>query len=172
MLGLVAVYPYFYLVIRYIWLLIQVNHSIADDVMFRFSSKRLNAGFFLLALLFIIGCGHYVRPTIAQATAGSYQLDQYWTTAISDDNPKGTILVNEINPDLISISVTGTSGKTKFVYNYPTVDVVLTGQNAFDQDMFSLIYKGKYLGQAGSDGISRFIEIYPTPRITIRAIEY
>ncbi|WP_080057508.1 hypothetical protein [Spirosoma aerolatum] len=137
-----------------------------------FSVKRLCSSFALPILLLVIGCGHYVRPSIAQATAGSYQLDQYSTANLSDNNPTGTIQVTEISPDLINITVMGTSGKTKFTYTYSNVDVVLTGQNAFDQDMFSLIYKGKYLGQAGSDGISRFIEIYPTPRITLRAIEY
>lgn len=140
--------------------------------MLRSSLTRLRTGFVLAVLLLGIRCGHYVRPSIAQATVGSYQLDQYATATFADDNPKGTIQVNEISPDLISITATGTSGKTKFTYTYPNVDVVLTGQNAFDQEMYTLLFKGKYLGQAGSDGISRFIEIYPTPRITLRAVEY
>ncbi|GAB4036168.1 hypothetical protein [Spirosoma gilvum] len=137
-----------------------------------YTIKRVLTGVFSVGFLLLSSCGHSVTPSSSLATAGSYQLDRYSNASFLDHSPKGSLQVEDITSESINITAKGTAGKIKFNYYYPKVEVVFTGQNAFDQDMYALLYNGIYLGQAGSDGISRFIEIYPTSRITLRAVEY
>ncbi|GAB3959393.1 hypothetical protein GCM10028805_55420 [Spirosoma harenae] len=138
--------------------------------------NHLQKSFFVLVSigsLFLSGCGHTsVRPHVASATVGAYQLTQYTTESLADNQPKGTIRVDELTSEVINITITGAVGKTPFNYFFENVDVVFSGQNAFDQDMYVLLYNDEYIGQAGSDGLGRFIEVYPTSQITLRAAEY
>lgn len=121
----------------------------------------------LLSCYVLSSCTQSVSPTSIFDVVGSYEITEYQTTSLLDETPTGTVSVTQVDNQHVTILVKGTSGKTKINYSYSGVTVV-----AYDKEAYSLQYKGKQIGLAGNDGISRYVSLYPTNTITIQAVEF
>ncbi|QMW05466.1 hypothetical protein [Spirosoma foliorum] len=120
-----------------------------------------------ISFYLISSCTQSISPTTVFDVVGSYELTEYQTTSLIDETPTGTVSITQVDNQHVNILVKGTSGKTKINYSYSNVTVV-----AYDKEAYSLQYKGKQIGLAGNDGISRYVSLYPTTTITIQAVEF
>ena len=125
----------------------------------------------IICCLFIgltLGCGpSSVDSDNALSVAGSYQLTEYSVSGKLDDNPTGEVTVKRVDNQHVSIIVKGTSGKTKLAYSFPSVTVF-----NLEKDYYSLLVKGKSLGEAGTDGISHYVTLRPSATIVIKSTEF
>ena len=127
--------------------------------------------FFWLGWAILNACHPAVDASTAYNVAGIYQLVGYTTPTISDDNPNGTVSAALIDEQHISLVVKGTSGKTKISYSYANVLVSTTGQTSPGRDSYRLLYKGRQIGVASNDAISRYINVSPSSGIQLTSIE-
>ncbi len=115
----------------------------------------------------LIACDSGIDSDNGFAVAGSYQLIGYIAPGKSDENPTGEITVKQLDNQHVNIQIKGTAGNTKITYSYPTVVVV-----SLARDQYILQVKGRTIGEAGNDGISRYITVKPTSSIVVKAIEF
>lgn len=59
------------------------------------------------------------------------------------------------------------SGKTRISYSY--TNVVVDGPGP---DSYVLLYKGHTIGEAGNDGLNRYLTLTPNSSVVIKSIEY
>ena len=122
----------------------------------------------LAACLFLAGCSEpAIGPGTASAINGLYQFVEYATATSLDTNPTGTATVTATDDTHVAILVKGVSGKTRVTYSYTNVIVDGPGPDAY-----SLIYKGHTIGEAGNDGLNRYLTLTPNSSIIIKSIEY
>jgi hypothetical protein len=117
--------------------------------------------------LFLAGCSSSIGPETAPLITGSYLFAEYTTAITLDTQPTGTATVTATDDSHVSILVKGTSGKTKISYSYTNVSV-----NGPGPDAYSLVYRGKSIGEAGNDGLNRYLTLNPTASTMLKAIEY
>ncbi|QJD79328.1 hypothetical protein [Spirosoma rhododendri] len=122
---------------------------------------------FLAASLSLASCATAIGPETAPYITGSYSFAEYTTATASDIQPIGTAVITATDDSHVSILVKGTSGKTRISYSYSNVSV-----NGPGPDMYTLLYKGKPIGEAGNDGLNRYLTLTPTSSIILKAIEY
>ncbi len=127
-------------------------------------NKRI---YIFLSLGLLIACDSEIESDNAFAVAGSYQFIEYQAPGKADDNPTGDVIVKQLDNQHVNIQVKGGAGSTKVAYSYPSVVVV-----SLARDQYILQVKGKTIGEAGNDGISRYVTIKPTSSIVIKAIEF
>ncbi|GAB3037985.1 hypothetical protein [Spirosoma pulveris] len=124
-------------------------------------------------MIFVLSACHpSVDPCTACSVAGSYQLITYSSATSSDDNPTGTTIATQVDPQHVTIVVKGNSGKLKLNYTYSNVLVKVSDPTAIPQTSYTLLYKGHPIGEAGSDGISRYLDLTPSSLIRISALEF
>lgn len=82
-------------------------------------------------------------------------------------NPTGTATVTTTDDTHVSILVKGISGKTRITYSY--TNVVVDGPGP---DAYSLLYKGRSIGEAGNDGLNRYLTLTPASNVILRSVEY
>lgn len=129
--------------------------------------------FLRLSLLLLMGGCHDTPDTpTAFNVVGTYQLVGYVNGSNADDNPNGTLVLNQIDNQHVSITAKGTSGKTKIAYTYSNVSVVESAPINSGQNAYNLLYKGKQLGIASNDGISRYVDLFPSSTVTLKAVEF
>ncbi len=121
----------------------------------------------LAVSLFLAGCSSAIGPETAPLITGMYSFAEYTTATASDIQPLGTATVTATDDSHVSILVKGTSGKTKISYSYTNVSV-----NGPGPDAYTLLYKGKSIGEAGNDGLNRYLTLTPATSIILKAIEY
>ena len=120
-----------------------------------------------LFLGLILGCAPSVESDTGLAVAGSYQLTEYSASGKLDDNPTGEVTVKRVDNQHVSIIVKGTTGKTKLNYSFPSVTVINS-----ERDYYTLLVKGKSIGEAETDGISHYVTLRPTTAIIIKSTEF
>jgi hypothetical protein len=59
------------------------------------------------------------------------------------------------------------SGKTRVTYSYTNVIVDGPGPDAY-----LLLYKGHTIGEAGNDGLNRYLTLTPATNVILKSIEY
>ena len=117
-------------------------------------------------------CHPTVDASTAYNVAGSYQLISYTTPTIVDDDPTGTVSAALLDEQHVNLVVKGTSGKVKISYSYANVFVASADPANPGQDSYTLLYKGRKIGVAGNDAISRYIELYPSTSISLKGVEF
>ncbi|MVM37411.1 hypothetical protein GO730_06865 [Spirosoma sp. HMF3257] len=134
----------------------------------------MKKGFYwsVVGLILLSSCHPSIEVSTAYNVAGIYQLTGYTTSTTGDDNPDGTMNATLIDEQHINLIVKGTSGKVKINYSYANVLVVRANQTTVGQDTYNLLYKGRQIGIAGNDAISRYVELYPSATITIKGVEF
>ncbi|WP_288424973.1 hypothetical protein [uncultured Spirosoma sp.] len=122
----------------------------------------------LAAGLLLAGCSaSAIGPGTASSINGSYQFAEYSTATSLDMNPTGTATVTATDDTHVDILVKGMSGKTRVTYSY--TNVVVDGPGP---DSYTLLYKGHTIGEAGNDGLNRYLTLTPSSSIIIKSIEY
>ena len=127
--------------------------------------------FFLIGLFF----SHCEQPgmePLAFNIAGSYQLLEYNTATASDTNPSGAISITQTDKQHVNVAVKGVSGKMKITYSYQGVVVTSGGQNNTGQYTYQLAYKGHQIGEAGNDGVVRYVNLSPSAKVILKAEEF
>jgi len=118
--------------------------------------------------LFLAGCSaSTIGPGTASAINGQYQFAEYATATSLDTNPTGTATVTATDDTHVTILVKGTSGKTRITYSYTNVIVDGPGPDAY-----LLLYKGHTIGEAGNDGLNRYLTLTPATNVILKSIEY
>ncbi len=123
--------------------------------------------YIFLSLGLLIACNSEIDSDDAFAVAGSYQFTEYQAPGKADENPTGDVIIKQLDNQRVNIQVKGVAGNNKVTYLYPTVIVV-----SLARDQYILQVKGRTIGEAGNDGVSRYVTIKPTSSITIKAIEF
>lgn len=122
----------------------------------------------LAAGFLLAGCSaSAIGPGTASAINGLYQFAEYATATSLDTNPAGTATVTATDDTHVTILVKGMSGKTRVTYSYTNVIVDGPGPDAYP-----LIYKGHTIGEAGNDGLNRYLTLTPNSSIVIKSVEY
>ncbi|MVM32542.1 hypothetical protein GO755_21055 [Spirosoma sp. HMF4905] len=127
--------------------------------------KKYNYG--LLLLVVTAACSKTVDPDTASAVEGLYQLTEYDSPTTSDTSPTGALSVTRLDAQHVKITVKGTSGKTKIAYTLASVLVA-----NIDRDSYDLSIKGKSVGKAGEDVVSRYVNLTPVSSVTLSSVEF
>lgn len=125
----------------------------------------------LLAGGCLLGCDSSVDASKAFNVVGVYQLVLYKTSTALDESPSGTIRATQVDHQHVNLVIKGVSGKVKLNYAYQNVFIMDSDTLHSEAATYVLVYKGRPIGLAGMDGISRYLLVNPAPGVSIQGDE-